>query len=71
MHEQRQRELQLERERLEMERQALHQIETQDLVTVLIAALTALDQHTDGELTSEFATTMMGFMMEELDGNTF
>ena len=46
-------------------------METQDLVTVLIAALTALDQHTEGELTSEFTTTLMGFMMEELDGNTF
>ena len=48
-----------------------HRVETQDLVTVLIAALTALDQHTEGELTSEFTTTLMGFMMEELDGNTF
>ena len=41
------------------------------LVTVLIAVMTALDQHTDGVLTNEFATTMMGFMMEELDGNVF
>jgi hypothetical protein len=40
-------------------------------VTVLIAVMTALDQHTDGALTNEFATTMMGFMIEELDGNVF
>ena len=53
-------------ERLEQYRQ-----ETQDLVTVLIAALTALDQHTNGELSGEFASTLMGYMMEELDGNTF
>jgi len=28
-------------------------------------------QHTKGELTSEFCTTLMGFMVEELDGNMF
>ena len=38
---------------------------------MLIAVMTALDQHTDGALTNEFATTIMGFMMEELDGNVF
>ena len=41
------------------------------LVTVLIAVMTALDQHTDGALTNEFAITMMAFMLEELDGNIF
>jgi hypothetical protein len=56
---------------VEEERREQHRIETQDLVTVLIAALTALDQHTDAALTGEFTTTLMAYMMEELDGNTF
>jgi hypothetical protein len=63
-------EAEAEERRLRAEAEQKRQ-ETKDLVTVLIAALTALDQHTDGELTSELATTMMGYMMEELDGNMF
>jgi hypothetical protein len=44
---------------------------TTDLLGDLSKILVALDKHTDGAITSELATTVMGFMMEELDGNTF
>lgn len=42
-----------------------HRIETQDIVTVLIAALTALDLQTKGALTSEFASILCAYMEEE------
>eukprot|EP00596_Hydrurales_sp_CCMP1899_P000199 CAMPEP_0119040106 /NCGR_PEP_ID=MMETSP1177-20130426/9951_1 /TAXON_ID=2985 /ORGANISM="Ochromonas sp, Strain CCMP1899" /LENGTH=1029 /DNA_ID=CAMNT_0007004845 /DNA_START=28 /DNA_END=3117 /DNA_ORIENTATION=+ len=61
----------IQNEKMRTESLELHRLETQDLVTVLIASLTALDQHTKGEMINEFATTMMGFIMEELDGNAF
>jgi hypothetical protein len=44
------------------------QQETQDIVTVLIAALTALDMQTQGELTNEFASLLTSYLDEELDG---
>jgi hypothetical protein len=38
-----------------------------DIVRVLVGALTALDLHTEGELTREFAAHLSAFMIEELE----
>lgn len=45
---------------------AAQKAEVQDIVTVLIAAMTALDIHSKGELTSEFATLLASYMADEL-----
>jgi hypothetical protein len=41
---------------------------TRDILTVLIAAMTALDIASKGDLTNEFATTLSTFVDEDLEG---
>ena len=43
--------------------------ELRDVITVLIGAFTALDVSTKGTMSTEFTTTMMGYMLEQLEGN--
>lgn len=42
--------------------------ELRDVITVLIGALTALDVSTKGKMSTEFTTTLMGYMLEQLEG---
>ena len=41
----------------------------QDITAILIGSLSALDSLTDGQLTIEFSTTLVSYMMKELEGN--
>lgn len=42
--------------------------ELRDVITVLIGAFTALDVSTKGNMSTEFTTTLMGYMLEQLEG---
>jgi len=43
--------------------------ETKGILRDLSRSLKALDKHTDGELTAEFVSTIMGFMLEEMESD--
>mmetsp|Transcript_7701 Transcript_7701/g.11428 ORF Transcript_7701/g.11428 Transcript_7701/m.11428 type:complete len:557 (-) Transcript_7701:225-1895(-) len=43
--------------------------ETKAIIRDLSRALTALDKHTDGGLTAEFVSTLVGFVMEGMEGD--
>ena len=42
--------------------------ELRDVITFLIRAFTALDVSTKGNMSTEFTTTLMGYMLEQLEG---
>ena len=55
-----------ENEELELSHN-VKQHELRDVITVLIGAFTALDIATNGKLSIEFTTTLMGYMLEQLE----